>query len=150
MRVAIGSDHAGFLLKRELVALLDEMGLAYRDFGSYDQAPADYPDTARAVAEAVAQGAFDRGILLCGSGIGMDIVANKVHGIRSALCHDTFSAHTSREHNDANVLCMGERVVGRGLARDIARIWLTTEFTGQERHQRRIDKITAVDIARQP
>jgi ribose 5-phosphate isomerase B len=145
MHIAIGSDHAGFLLKREIIDLLDELGLAYKDFGAYDQAPTDYPDTGKAVAEAVAQGAFDRGVLLCGTGIGMDMVANKVRGIRSALCHDTFSAHTSREHNDANVLCMGERVVGRGLARDIARIWLTTEFSYQDRHQRRVDKITSAE-----
>ncbi len=145
MNIAIGSDHAGFLLKRELIDLLDQLGYAYHDLGVYDQSPSDYPDVGRTVAEAVARGKFDRGILLCGTGIGMDITANKVPGVRSALCHDTFSARSSREHNDANVLCMGERVVGRGLARDIAQIWLTTEFSGKERHQRRLDKIAAME-----
>jgi ribose 5-phosphate isomerase B len=148
MHIAIGSDHAGFSLKREIVDLLDMLGHSYQDFGVHDTAPSDYPDVAELVARAVATGGFDRGILLCGSGIGMDIAANKVHGIRSALCHDTFSAHSSREHNDANILCMGERVVGKGLARDIATVWLAADFCGLERHQRRIDKISALDAQR--
>lgn len=145
MNIAIGSDHAGLALKREIIDLLDQLGYAYQDFGVYDTSPADYPDVGKMVAEAVAASRFDRGILICGTGVGMDIVANKVRGIRSALCHDTFSAHSSREHNDTNVLCMGERIVGKGLARDIARLWLATEFSGQERHQRRVDKITKMD-----
>ena len=148
MYIAIGSDHAGFSLKREIMDLLDTLGHSYRDFGVYDTAPSDYPDVAEVVARAVANGSFDRGILLCGSGVGMDIAANKVHGIRAALCHDTFCAHSSREHNDANILCMGERVVGKGLARDVATVWLAAEFCGLERHQRRIDKITTLDAQR--
>ena len=148
MHIAIGSDHAGFSLKREIIDLLDTQGHSYQDFGVYDTAPSDYPDVAEVVARAVAKGSFDRGILLCGSGIGMDMAANKVHGIRAALCHDTFCAHSSREHNDANILCMGERVVGKGLARDVATVWLASEFRGLERHQRRIDKITALDAQR--
>ncbi len=148
MHIAIGSDHAGFSLKREIIDLLGTLGHSYQDFGVYDTAPSDYPDVAEVVALAVAEGRFDRGILLCGSGIGMDMAANKVHGIRAALCHDTFSAHSSREHNDANVLCMGERVVGKGLARDVASVWLAGEFCGLERHQRRIDKVMALDAKR--
>jgi ribose 5-phosphate isomerase B len=148
VHIAIGSDHAGYSLKREILDLLDTLGHTSKDFGVYDTAPSDYPDVAEVVARAVASGSFDRGILLCGSGIGMDIAANKVHGIRAALCHDTFCAHSSREHNDANILCMGERVVGKGLARDVATVWLAAEFCGLERHQRRIDKITALDAQR--
>jgi ribose 5-phosphate isomerase B len=148
VHIAIGSDHAGYSLKREILDLLDTLGHSYQDFGVYDTAPSDYPDVAEVVARSVARGAFDRGILLCGSGIGMDIAANKVHGIRAALCHDTFCAHSSREHNDANILCMGERVVGKGLARDVAAVWLATDYSGLERHQRRIDKITALDAQR--
>jgi ribose 5-phosphate isomerase B len=144
MDIAIGSDHAGFSLKREIMDLLDTLGHAYKDFGVYDTAPSDYPDVAEVVAKAVAHGSFDRGILLCGSGVGMDMAANKVHGIRAALCHDVFCAHSSREHNDANILCMGERVVGKGLARDVATVWLASEFCGLERHQRRIEKIAAL------
>jgi len=148
MHIAIGSDHAGFSLKQEIIDLLEELGHSYQDFGVYDQAPSDYPDVGKEVAQAVARGDFDRGILICGSGIGMDITANKVHGIRAALCHDTFTAHSSREHNDANILCMGGRVVGRGLARDIVAVWLASEFTGAERHRRRIDKISALEASR--
>jgi ribose 5-phosphate isomerase B len=148
MHVAIGSDHAGFSLKREIMDLLDTLGHSYRDFGVYDTAPSDYPDVAEVVARAVADESFDRGILLCGTGIGMDIAANKVHGIRAALCHDTFSAHSSREQNDANILCMGGRVIGKGLARDVAAAWLAAEFSGVERYQRRIDKVTALDARR--
>ena len=148
MHIAIGSDHAGFALKAEILGLLGELDHSAQDFGVYDTAPADYPDVARVAAQAVARGDFDRGILLCGSGVGMAIAANKVRGIRAALCHDSFSAHSSREHNDANILCMGERVVGKGLARDIVTLWLATAFSGGERHQRRIDKVTALDDAR--
>ena len=145
MHIAIGADHAGFRLKAEIIKLLDELGHTYRDFGAYDASPSDYPDFGRAVAEAVARGDFDLGILICGNGIGMSIVANKVKGIRAALCHDTFSAHQSREHDDANVLCLGERVIGPGLARDIVKAWLAAEFSGAERHRRRLDKIKAME-----
>ncbi len=141
MKIAIGSDHAGFNLKREIVALLDQMSVEVEDFGTHDTAAVDYPDVARPVARAVARGDFDRGILICGTGIGVSIAANKVKGVRAALCHDTFSAHSSREHNDSNVLCMGERVVGVGVALDVVRAWLGARFSGEPRHVRRVAKI---------
>jgi len=143
MHIAIGSDHAGFSLKQEIIDLLEQLEFSYQDFGCYDQSPVDYPDVGRAVAQAVARGEYDRGILICGTGIGMSIVANKVRGIRAALCHDTFSARNSREHNDANILCLGGRVIGRGLAREIVQVWLNSDFSGQERHKRRVEKIEA-------
>jgi ribose 5-phosphate isomerase B len=145
VKIAIGSDHAGLTLKKEVMALLKEMNVKVQDFGGSDTWPVDYPDVARPVAEAVAQGEFDRGILICGTGIGMSITANKVNGIRAALCHDTFSAHASREHNDANLLCMGQRVIGVGPALDVVKTWVTTEFSGEERHSRRIRKIEEPD-----
>ncbi len=141
MKIAIGSDHAGLNLKREIAALLKEMSIEAEDFGCYDTAAIDYPDVARPVAEAVARGTFDRGILICGTGIGVSITANKVRGIRAALCHDTFSAHSSLEHNNANVLCMGERVIGVGAALEVVRAWVGARFTGEERHARRVAKI---------
>ncbi|MDD5093439.1 MAG: ribose 5-phosphate isomerase B [Dehalococcoidia bacterium] len=140
MRIAIGSDHAGFEMKEALKGVLAEMDQSHEDFGCYDTASTDYPDIGFAVASAVAQGRFDRGILICGSGIGMSIVANKVSGIRAALCHDTFSARVAREHNDANVLCMGQRVIGEGLAREIVITYLNSEFLGG-RHARRLEKV---------
>lgn len=144
MRIAIGSDHAGFDLKSELIAYLEGAGHTVEDMGTSGRASCDYPDFARAVAEAVAAGRHDRGILICGTGIGMSIAANKVRGIRCALVHDVFSARATREHNDSNVLAMGERIIGPGLAREIVRTWLTTEYAGG-RHQRRIDKIARME-----
>jgi len=140
MKIAVGCDHGGFALKQAVIKFLEENNYTYKDFGTYDTQSCDYPDIAIPVAEAVADGTYDRGILICGTGIGIGIAANKVPGIRAALCHDTFSAHASREHNNANILTMGQRVIGQGLALDIVKIWLTTEFEGG-RHQRRIDKI---------
>ena len=140
MKIAIASDHGGIHIRREIINLLEEMGIEYRDFGCPDETSVDYPDYAFEVAESVARGEFDRGILICGTGIGMCIAANKVKGIRCSLCHDVYSARLTREHNDANVLAMGERVIGPGLARDIAKVWLTTEFSGG-RHARRIQKV---------
>lgn len=145
MRVAIGSDHAGLSLKKEIMALLNEMSVKVQDFGCSDAWPVDYPDVALPVAEAVANGEFDRGILICGTGIGMSMAANKVKGVRAALCHDTFSAHTSREHNDANILCMGQRVIGSGPAADVVRAWVGAAFTGEERHARRVQKIIEIE-----
>ena len=145
MRIAIGSDHAGLSLKKEFIALLSEMGVKVQDFGCFEASPADYPDVARPVAQAVAEGRFDRGILICGTGIGMCITANKVKGVRAALCHDVFSAHTSREHNDANVLCMGQRVIGIGPALDVLKAWIGAEFSGEERHARRVRKISEIE-----
>ena len=144
MNVALGADHGGFRLKEEIAALLKEMGVAYRDFGTCSEESVDYPDFARAVADRVADGSFERGIICCGTGIGVSITANKVPGVRAALCHDTYSARMSREHNDANVLTMGGRVVGPGLARDIVRIWLSAGFAGG-RHQRRLSKIERME-----
>jgi ribose 5-phosphate isomerase B len=141
MKIAISADHGGVQLKNEIVQLLEELGIEYEDFGCDGSCSVDYPDYALPVAEKVANGEFDRGILICGTGIGMSIAANKVNGIRCALCHDVFSAKATREHNDSNVLAMGERVIGPGLAREIAHAWLTTEFSGG-RHERRVEKIT--------
>lgn len=144
MRVAIGSDHGGYTLKEHIKAYLDGKGIAFQDFGSISEESVDYPDFALPVAEAVSRGEFDRGILICGTGIGIGISANKVPGIRAAQCHDTFSARMSREHNDANILTMGARVVGPGLAQDIVEVWLATGFAGG-RHARRVDKIRAIE-----
>lgn len=139
--IAIGSDHGGFALKKALMAHLEKRGLAYQDFGTYDEASCDYPVYAKKVARAVASGACERGILICGTGIGVSIAANKVPGIRAALCGDCFSAEATRLHNDANVLCMGARVVGEGLALKIADTFLDTPFSRDERHIRRISLI---------
>ena len=141
MKVAIGSDHAGLSLKKEIIDLLQEMSVKVQDFGCTDAWPVDYPDVARPVAEAVASGEYPRGILICGTGIGMSMTANRVPGIRAALCHDVFSAKASREHNDANILCMGQRVVGVGPAVEVVKAWLESDFSGEERHARRVRKI---------
>ena len=141
MKVAIGSDHGGVNIREEIKKLMDELGIQYDDFGCECGQSVDYPDYALPVAEKVASGEYDRGILICGTGIGMSIAANKVKGIRCALVHDVFSAKATREHNDSNVLAMGERVIGPGLAREIAKTWLTSEFEGG-RHANRVAKIT--------
>ena len=139
--IAIGSDHGGFELKEKLMEHLSERGLEYKDFGTYSSASCDYPVYAKAVANAVASGECDRGIIICGTGIGVSITANKVRGIRAALCGDCFSAEATRQHNDAYVLCMGARVVGEGLALKIADTFLDTPFSNDERHIRRISMI---------
>ena len=144
MRIAIGSDHAGFTTKQAIVGLLSELGHKYEDFGCFNCSSVDYPDIARPVAEAVSQKKFDHGILICSTGIGMSIVANKVPGIRAALCHDTFSARRAREHNDANVLCLGEWVIGQGLMREIVTTYLSADFVGG-RHAKRVEKIHAME-----
>ena len=144
MRIAIGSDHAGFELKQAIMSLLSELGHSYEDFGCYDTSSVDYPDIGRPVAKAVSEGRFDHGILVCSTGVGMSIVANKVSGIRAALCHDTFSARRAREHNDANVLCLGEWATGPGVAREIISTYLCSEFVGG-RHAHRVEKIQALD-----
>ncbi|TKJ31351.1 MAG: ribose 5-phosphate isomerase B [Chloroflexi bacterium B3_Chlor] len=148
MRIAIASDHGGSRLKSDTTRLLQELGHTHHDFGPHDFHDVDYPDYAVKVARAVADGEFDRGILICGTGQGMAMSANKVKGVRAALCHDTFSARISREHNDANVLCLGERVVGSGLAADIVKTWLEAESSDEERHHRRVGKIIALDERR--
>ena len=139
--IAIGSDHGGYALKKALMAHLDKRGLEYKDFGTYSEASCDYPVFAKAVAHAVASGECECGILVCGTGIGVSITANKVPGIRAALCGDCFSAEVTREHNDANGLCMGARVVGEGIALKIADIFLDTPCSNDERHIRRISQI---------
>jgi len=144
LQVAIGSDHGGFRLKTEIIAYLKERGIDYEDYGTYSTDSVDYPDFARAVAEAVAGGKFERGILCCGTGIGVSIAANKVAGIRAALCHDTFSARMAGEHNMANIITMGERVIGFGIARDIVEAWLNAKFAGG-RHAQRLEKIAVIE-----
>lgn len=141
MKVALASDHGGIHIREEIRKLLEELGIEYEDFGCNCEGSVDYPDYALPVATKVANGEFDRGILICGTGIGMSIAANKVKGIRCALVHDVFSAKATRQHNDTNVLAMGERVIGPGLALEIAKVWLTTEFEGG-RLSRRIEKVT--------
>lgn len=140
MRIAIGSDHAGFLYKQQLIGLLTTLGHEVKDFGTHSEEPVDYPDCIRPVAEAVARGEFERGIVLGGSGNGEQIVANKVRGIRCALCWDVTTARLAREHNDANMISIGQRVVGAEEARDMLRVFLSTSFEGG-RHARRIAKI---------
>ena len=139
--IAIGSDHGGFELKQEIMAHLDKRGLEYKDFGTYTKDSCDYPVYGKAVAKAVASGECDRGILICGTGIGISITANKIPGIRAALCTDCFSAEATRLHNDANILALGGRVVGAGLALKIVDTFLDTPFSGDERHRRRISMI---------
>lgn len=144
MKVAIGSDHGGLKIKEEIKVLMEELGVEFEDVGCTCQESVDYPDYALPVANKVAKGEVDRGILICGTGIGMSIAANKVKGIRCALVHDLFSAKATREHNDSNVLAMGERVIGPGLAREIAKVWLETQFEGG-RHLKRVEKITMIE-----
>lgn len=144
MRILIGCDHAGFRLKEDLKGYIASLGHEVEDYGVYEDTPSDYPDIAFRVAEDVARGKGDRGILICGTGVGMSIAANKVRGVRAALCHDVFSARASREHNNANVLTMGERVIGVGLAREIVKVWLESDFQG-DRHARRVAKICAYE-----
>ena len=140
MKIAIGADHAGFKLKESVKGFLKTLNVFVTDFGTNSEERVDYPDYAIPVAEAVAKKEFDFGILICGTGIGMSITANKVKGIRAALCNELFTAHCSKEHNNANVLCMGGRIVGEELANEIVKTWLYSEFQGG-RHQRRVKKI---------
>jgi ribose 5-phosphate isomerase B len=147
MRIAIGADHAGFALKQQLIATLQELGHDVKDFGTNDETPVDYPPICADVARAVVAGQADRGIVLGGSGQGEQIAANKVAGARAALCNDLYTARLSRSHNDANVLSMGGRIVAAGLAREILTVWLNTPFEGG-RHQRRIDQLLELDRER--
>ncbi len=144
MRIAIGSDHAGYRLKTHLIATLEELGHEVDDHGTDSEESVDYPSICAGVGRAVVQGDADRGIVLGGSGQGEQLAANKVKGVRAALCNDLYTARLSREHNDANVLSMGARVVGSGLADEIVTLWLQTEFEGG-RHQKRIDQITEIE-----
>jgi len=144
MQLVIGCDHAGLELKQQLLSHLSDAGHSVEDLGTYDGASIDYPDYAERVARAVADGDAQLGLLVCGSGQGMCMAANKIHGVRAAVCSDTFSAHAVREHNDANVLCLGQRVVGVGLAQEIVDTFLKAEFEGG-RHSRRVGKIMALE-----
>ena len=139
--IALGSDHGGYALKMQIIKHLEERGLEYKDFGTYSEASCDYPVFGKAAARAVASGECDRGIIVCGTGIGISISANKIRGIRCALCGDCFSAAATREHNDANMLALGARVVGPGLALKIVDTFLDTPFSNDQRHIRRINML---------
>lgn len=144
MKIAVGSDHGGFLLKDEIIKHLKQKNMEYTDFGCFTTESVDYPDIGQAVGEAVVKGEYNKGIICCGTGIGISISANKVPGVRAALCGDCFSAKASREHNDANVLALGERVIGVELAKMIIDVWLSSEFLGG-RHGRRVEKIAKIE-----
>ncbi|MGE4215028.1 MAG: ribose 5-phosphate isomerase B [Anaerotignaceae bacterium] len=139
--IALGCDHGGFPLMKEVIKYLESQGLEYKNFGTYSEESCDYPVFAKAVANAIVTGECQNGILICGTGIGISITANKIKGIRAALCHDCFSAKATREHNNANILAMGARVVGAGLAIEIVKNFLETPFSNDERHIRRIKMI---------
>jgi ribose 5-phosphate isomerase B len=152
MRIALAADHAGFPLKGEVAAAMRGGGHEVLDLGTNSDAPVDYPDSAAAVAAALRQGRAERGVIVCGSGAGVSIAANKFPGIRAAVCHDTYTARQAVEHDDMNVLCLGARVIGPALARDLTMAFLGATFSGEERHQRRLGKILAIEAeyARQP
>lgn len=144
MRLALGADHAGYELKEELKDFFAQKEIDYYDFGTYDTKSTDYSDWGIKVAEAVAKGKFERGILICGTGLGMSLTANKVPGIRATPCYGIFSARLSREHNNSNILVLGGRITGKGLARQIVEEWLEAKFK-EGRHKRRVDKITKIE-----
>jgi RpiB/LacA/LacB family sugar-phosphate isomerase len=145
MRIVVGADHAGFSLKEEIKRLVEVLGHEVTDVGTHSPDPVDYPDFARGVAEKIASGEAERGILICGSGVGASIGANKVPGVRAAICHDSYSAHQGVEHDDMNVLCMGARVIGVEMAKELVRAFLGAHFTGEERHLRRLNKVLAIE-----
>ena len=145
MRIAVGADHAGYPLKVEVVRFLEEEGHEVTDLGTHSADPVDFPVYSRKVGQAVQLGQADRGVLVCGSGVGACVAANKLRGIRAALCHDTYTAHQGVEHDDVNVLCLGGRVVGPALAYDILRSWLTARYIGTGRHKRRVDQILEIE-----
>jgi ribose 5-phosphate isomerase B len=145
MIVAIAADHAGFQLKQEIIPDLRSHGHEVKDLGTHNTEPVDYPDVAQGVARAVLSGGVERGVLICGSGVGASVAANKFPGIRAGLCHDTYSAHQGVEHDDMNVLVLGARVIGLELARELVRTFLAAHFTHEERHERRLGKIKALE-----
>ena len=149
MKVAIGSDHRGFDIKQQIMAIATELGHECIDVGASDNNPVDYPDLAYLAATAVSKNEADRAILTCATGIGMSMAANKVHGIRAALCHDELSAQISRDHNNANVLCLSADQIGVVLLRKMVEVWLSTEFSGG-RHERRVKKIEAIEQGKDP
>lgn len=145
MRIAVAADHAGYVLKEELTAKLTQLGHKILDLGTHSAAPVDYPDSAEAVAQALRDKQVDRGIIVCGSGAGVSIAANKFPGVRAAVCHDTYTAHQAVEHDDLNVLCLGSRVVGPALALELSTAFLSAVFSGEDRHQRRLNKINDIE-----
>jgi RpiB/LacA/LacB family sugar-phosphate isomerase len=147
MKLVIGCDHAGFDLKQELAAALRGQGHDVLDVGTDSTAPVDYPDYAEAVGRAVREGRVERGVLICGSGVGACVAANKLRGIRAATCHDTYSAHQGVEHDEMNVLVLGARVIGAALAHELVRAFVTARFSGEERHVRRLEKLKAIERA---
>ena len=145
MRIVVGADHAGYILKQEVAEALRNSGHEVLDVGTNSTAPVDYPDSAEAVANVVREGRSERGVLICGSGVGASVAANKLPGIRAAVCHDTYSAHQGVEHDDMNVLVLGGRVIGPALALELVRAFVGARFTGEERHVRRLGKIKALE-----
>lgn len=146
MKIAIGADHAGYVAKEPVKALLESQGHEVVDVGAHEMDPSDdYPDIAKVLADTVANGDVDRGIMLCGSGVGASVAANKVRGVRASVCHDTYSAHQGVEHDDMNVLCMGARIIGEELVKEIAGAFASARFSGEERHQRRLDKVLKME-----
>ena len=148
MKVVVGSDHAGFAMKRELIPFLQDLGHEIDDVGSYDPAPVDFPDIARKVAAAIVEGRSERGLMVCGTGVGAAIGANKMKGIRAAVCHDIHSAHQCVEHDDVNVMCIGAQIVGPWLARDLIAAYLAAQFSTREEFRRRVAKLADMDAAR--
>ncbi|MGD9883679.1 MAG: RpiB/LacA/LacB family sugar-phosphate isomerase [Reyranella sp.] len=148
MKVVVGSDHAGFAMKRELLPFLQGLGHEIDDVGSYDPAPVDFPDIARKVAAAIVSGRSERGLMVCGTGVGAAIGANKMQGIRAAVCHDIHSAHQCVEHDDVNVMCIGAQIVGAWLAKDLIVAYLAAKFSTQEEFRRRVAKLADMDAAR--
>jgi RpiB/LacA/LacB family sugar-phosphate isomerase len=146
MRVAVGADHAGFSLKRDLVTYLKSLKHEVLDLGTNSKDPVDYPDYAAAVGRAIVEGDAERGLLVCGSGVGASVAANKIPGIRAGLCHDTYSARQGVEHDDMNVLVLGARVIGAELARELVRAYLAAKFSGEERHRRRLEKVRRLEM----
>ena len=147
MTIVIGSDHAGFQLKNAVGDLLRSLGHAVMDVGAFNENPSDYPDFALLVGNSVLEGKGERGILICGSGVGVSVAANKIKGIRAAVCHDTYSAHQGVEHDDMNVLVLGSRVIGPKLAEDLVKAFLSASFTNEERHKRRLAKVAAIEAS---
>ncbi len=143
--VVIGSDHAGYLYKQELITELQKAGTKVLDAGVHDQQPADYPDVAQTLVNTLREHSVEKGILICGSGVGVSVVANKFKGIRAGVCHDAYSAHQGVEHDDMNVLCIGQRIVGIELAKEVVSIFLKARFSGEKRHNRRLEKVRSIE-----
>jgi ribose 5-phosphate isomerase B len=145
MRIVIGSDHAGFALKSKMGDVVRALGHDVLDIGAFNENPSDYPDFAELVGHAIAEGKSDRGVLVCGSGVGVSVAANKIYGIRAAVCHDTYSAHQGVEHDDMNILVLGSRIIGEKLAEDLVKSFLSAKFTNEVRHVRRLNKVKALE-----